>query len=162
MNECLRGVAGSYSQGDKIGLVGANGQGKSTLVKVMLGELRPKSGSAGQHPQARIGMFAQSNVEDLVQGKGQLTALKHMKALYPDGNSPLTKTPAAHGSCHAYQRSTFPLMWYHHSAMQPSKPATVLIACLCSDNWCGCVCSQGARPQRPPGLLWPQGSAGHK
>lgn len=72
-------------QGAKIGLVGANGQGKSTLVKLMLGELSPKSGTAVQHPQARVGVFAQSNVEDLVQGKGQLTALKHMKALFPDG-----------------------------------------------------------------------------
>ena len=65
--------------------MGANGQGKSTLVKLMLGELRPKSGTAIQHPQARIGVFAQSNVEDLVQGKGQLTVLKHMKALFPEG-----------------------------------------------------------------------------
>ena len=72
-------------QGEKLALVGANGQGKSTLVKLMLGELRPKSGSAVQHPQARIGTFAQSNVEDLVQHKGHLTSLKHMKALFPDG-----------------------------------------------------------------------------
>ena len=75
-----------YVQGERVGLVGANGQGKSTLVKLMLGELRPKSGTAVQHPQARIGVFAQSNVEDLVQGKGQLTALKHMKALFPEGD----------------------------------------------------------------------------
>ena len=53
----------------------------------MLGELSPKSGTAVQHPQARVGVFAQSNVEDLVQGKGQLTALKHMKALFPDGGN---------------------------------------------------------------------------
>ena len=54
-------------------------------MKLMLGELRPKSGTALQHPQARVGVFAQSNVEDLVQGKGQLTALTHLKALYPEG-----------------------------------------------------------------------------
>lgn len=72
-------------QGARIGLVGANGQGKSTLVKLMLGELMPKSGTSVQHPQARIGVFAQSNAEDLVKTKGHLTALKHMKALFPDG-----------------------------------------------------------------------------
>lgn len=65
--------------------MGANGEGKSTLVKLMLGDLCPRSGTALQHPQARIGVFAQSNVEDLVQEKGQLTALKHMKALFPEG-----------------------------------------------------------------------------
>ena len=72
-----------------MGLVGANGQGKSTLVKLMLGELTPKSGTSLQHPQARIGVFAQSNVEDLVQTKGQLTALEHMKALFPEGRDSL-------------------------------------------------------------------------
>ena len=81
-----RRLTGCYDvQGERVGLVGANGQGKSTLVKLMLGELRPKSGTALQHPQARVGVFAQSNVENLVQGKGQLTALKHMKALFPEG-----------------------------------------------------------------------------
>ena len=76
-----------------MGLVGANGQGKSTLVKLMLGELTPKSGTSLQHPQARIGVFAQSNVEDLVQTKGQLTALKHMKALFPEGRDSLCLSP---------------------------------------------------------------------
>ena len=77
-----------------MGLVGANGQGKSTLVKLMLGELMPKSGTSLQHPQARIGVFAQSNVEDLVQTKGQLTALKHMEALFPEGSDCLCLSPS--------------------------------------------------------------------
>ncbi len=106
--------------------MGANGQGKSTVVKLMLGELRPKSGTAVQHPQARIGVFAQSNVEDLVQGKGQRTALKHMKALFPEGER-LSMHACA---CHAYQRSKFPMLWYRRSAMQRNKPATLLVGGL--------------------------------
>lgn len=82
-------------QGARIGLVGANGQGKSTLVRLMLGELTPNSGTCVQHPQARRGVFAQSNVEDLVQTKGNLTALQHMKALFAEGK----------GSSHTFSSS---------------------------------------------------------
>ena len=69
-------------------------------MKLMLGELRPKSGTALQHPQARVGVFAQSNVEDLVQGKGQLTALTHLKALHPEGE--LTGASYAHHAHDVY------------------------------------------------------------
>lgn len=76
-----------HAQGSRIALVGANGQGKSTLVKLMLGELSPVSGSVQWHPQAKFGVFAQDNVERLVIGRGQISALAHMKELHPDGKS---------------------------------------------------------------------------
>jgi ATP-binding cassette subfamily F protein 3 len=76
-----------HAQGSRIALVGANGQGKSTLVKLMLGELDPVSGSVRRHPQAKFGVFAQDNVERLVIGKGASSALAHMKELHPDGGS---------------------------------------------------------------------------
>ncbi len=79
-------------QGARVGLVGANGEGKSTLVKLMLGELTPKSGTSLQHPQARIGVFAQSNVEHLVQTRGQLSPLEHMKVLFPEGRDALCRS----------------------------------------------------------------------
>lgn len=75
-------------QGSRISLVGANGQGKSTLVKLMMGELAPGGGSMQRHPQAKIGFFAQDNVERLVIGKGASSALAHMKELHPDGVNP--------------------------------------------------------------------------
>ena len=65
--------------------MGANGQGKSTLVKLMMGELAPGGGSLQRHPQAKVGFFAQDNVERLVIGKGGSSALAHMKELHPDG-----------------------------------------------------------------------------
>ena len=74
-----------HVQGSRIALVGANGQGKSTLVKLMLGELDPVSGSVQRHPQAKLGVFAQDNVERLVIGKGASSALAHLKELHPEG-----------------------------------------------------------------------------
>ncbi len=66
-------------------LVGANGQGKSTLLRLMLGELAPGVGLVTQHPQAKVGLFAQNNVEALVVGQGKSSALQHLKQLHPEG-----------------------------------------------------------------------------
>ena len=46
--------------GQKLGLVGANGVGKSTLLKIIIGELEPDSGSAHIAPNAEVGYLAQS------------------------------------------------------------------------------------------------------
>ncbi len=72
-------------QGARVALVGANGQGKSTLVRLMLGELSPARGDVRRHPQAKVGVFAQNNVEQLVIGQGATSALVHMKELHPGG-----------------------------------------------------------------------------
>ncbi len=40
----LEGISFSIQQGDFVGIIGANGGGKSTLLKLMLGFLRPQKG----------------------------------------------------------------------------------------------------------------------
>ena len=72
-------------QGARVALVGANGQGKSTLLKLMLGELCPGAGLVTRHPQAKVGLFAQNNVEALVLGRGGSSALALLKELHPGG-----------------------------------------------------------------------------
>lgn len=46
-------------RGDRIGLIGNNGVGKSTLLKIMLGELRPNSGTVKLGTNLEIGYFDQ-------------------------------------------------------------------------------------------------------
>ncbi|EPZ41008.1 ATP-binding cassette domain-containing protein [Alicyclobacillus acidoterrestris] len=46
-------------RGDRIGIVGPNGVGKSTLLGLVTGQLTPEAGSVIHHPQAKIGYFAQ-------------------------------------------------------------------------------------------------------
>jgi len=55
----LEGASASLPDGHKVGLVGRNGTGKSTLLKLILGELTPESGSANVPKNARIGTVAQ-------------------------------------------------------------------------------------------------------
>lgn len=72
-------------QKSRVALVGPNGRGKSTLVKLALGELHEESGSILRHPQARIGVFAQNIVEQLIVDKADCSALEYMTTLYPEG-----------------------------------------------------------------------------
>ena len=55
----------SLAPGDRIALLGANGMGKSTLLRGLAGRLAPKDGTIEHSPYARIGHFAQHRVEQL-------------------------------------------------------------------------------------------------
>ena len=50
---------------DRIALLGANGNGKSTLVKLLGGRLAPESGDMGRARGLKIGYFAQHQAEEL-------------------------------------------------------------------------------------------------
>ncbi len=50
------------SSGDKISLVGANGTGKSSLIKIIAGQLEPESGEVIKQKRISIGYLPQDNV----------------------------------------------------------------------------------------------------
>ncbi|KAL0956788.1 hypothetical protein HGRIS_002907 [Hohenbuehelia grisea] len=72
----FEGVNFTVDQGGRCAFVGANGQGKSTLAKLIMGELSPTKGTIVRHPLLKIGYFSQHSVEDL-SGNVQTTALQH-------------------------------------------------------------------------------------
>ncbi len=55
----IKGFSTTILRGDKIGLVGPNGIGKSTLLKIILGELEPQSGSVRQGTKLSVAYFDQ-------------------------------------------------------------------------------------------------------
>ena len=55
----LDGASVSIEAGEKVGLVGRNGSGKTTLMKVMMGQLKPDTGSAQLQRNARTGYLSQ-------------------------------------------------------------------------------------------------------
>jgi ATP-binding cassette subfamily F protein 3 len=77
----LENVHETILPGARIGVLGENGAGKSTLLKCLVGALAPLSGERvlGQH--ARIGYFAQHQLESL---DAQATALEALKRIRPD------------------------------------------------------------------------------
>ncbi|MBE5250839.1 ABC-F family ATPase [Mixta mediterraneensis] len=50
--------------GEKLAVLGANGIGKSTFLKTLVGELTPDNGSVKWSENARIGYYAQDHAED--------------------------------------------------------------------------------------------------
>ena len=61
--------------GQRIGLLGANGQGKTTLIRTLVGELPALGGELRQGKGLRIGYFAQHEVDRL---RAQDTPLEHL------------------------------------------------------------------------------------
>ncbi len=60
IHEVLKNVTFFIDKGDKVGLIGANGMGKSTLVKCLLGELEHDAGDVVISPGVNIGYLEQS------------------------------------------------------------------------------------------------------
>ena len=54
--------------GDRICVVGPNGRGKTTLLKVLAGQLHPIKGSVALHPAAVSGFYEQTNIQTLHDG----------------------------------------------------------------------------------------------
>lgn len=52
-------------KGERIGIIGKNGRGKSTLLRLLGGDLNPKAGSVHFSENVKIGYFGQTHVERL-------------------------------------------------------------------------------------------------
>ena len=74
----VRNVSRSVLAGQRIGILGANGQGKSTLVKTVARELQPIGGDITEGKGLNIGYFAQQELDVLRPAD---TPLEHMIAL---------------------------------------------------------------------------------
>ncbi|MFH0303205.1 ABC-F family ATP-binding cassette domain-containing protein [Bradyrhizobium sp. 31Argb] len=78
---------------DRIALLGANGNGKSTLVKLLAGRLAPFSGKITRAEKLSVGYFAQHQVDELnLDG----SPYNHIRKLMPD--APESKVRARVGA----------------------------------------------------------------
>jgi ATP-binding cassette subfamily F protein uup len=57
-------VSLGIDEGDRIGIVGRNGDGKSTLMKLLAGRLKPDGGRVTVRSGVRVGMLDQADVLD--------------------------------------------------------------------------------------------------
>jgi ATPase subunit of ABC transporter with duplicated ATPase domains len=64
-NEVLHGVDLAVRRGDRLVIMGPNGIGKSTLLKIMMGELQPDAGEVEWGYETHPGYFAQDHHEQL-------------------------------------------------------------------------------------------------
>jgi ATP-binding cassette subfamily F protein 3 len=66
---------------DRVALLGANGNGKSTLARIIAGRLKPETGARRAHRKLEVGFFAQHQLEELTPGH---TPIQHL-AEYMEG-----------------------------------------------------------------------------
>ncbi len=61
----IKNFSALLKRGDRVGLIGANGKGKTTLLKLIHQQLVPTKGVVSLHPQASMGYFGQSHLNYL-------------------------------------------------------------------------------------------------
>ena len=77
----LRDLNQRIDPDDRIGVLGKNGEGKSTFAKAVMGELLPQQGFIKRHKKIRIGYFAQHQIDAL---NPLASAYDHVVELMPD------------------------------------------------------------------------------
>ncbi|MCP4623522.1 MAG: ATP-binding cassette domain-containing protein [bacterium] len=65
-NRLITDFSAAIGAGDRVCVVGKNGNGKTTLLKLLAGNLTPQSGQISYHPAAINGFFEQTNIYNLV------------------------------------------------------------------------------------------------
>ena len=80
----LKNINLSISNDSRIALVGANGNGKSTLIKLIAGNLDPMKGSIIKKKNLKIGYFAQHQADELDLDKTGYQVLSEIDPEKPD------------------------------------------------------------------------------
>jgi ATP-binding cassette subfamily F protein 3 len=75
----LRKLSLRIDQDDRIALLGRNGEGKSTLAKLLAGKLAPEGGKVTRATKLRVGYFAQHQVDELVVDESPLQHLQRAR-----------------------------------------------------------------------------------
>jgi ATP-binding cassette, subfamily F, member 3 len=65
MKPLVQGLSFTVKKDDRIGVIGKNGRGKSTLLKLLAGELTPLNGEVTTSPNTKLSFFAQTNTNRL-------------------------------------------------------------------------------------------------
>jgi len=88
----LSRVSVAIDMDDRIALLGANGNGKSTLAKLLADRLVPLAGEIRRGPKLRVGYFAQHQTDELVEAENPID---HMTRALPRALPPQVRAQLA-------------------------------------------------------------------
>ena len=88
----LSGLSLSVDADDRIALLGANGNGKSTLAKLLAGRMAVMDGDMRRSPRLKVGYFAQHQTDELVLNE---TPVDHMARALPQALPPQVRSQLA-------------------------------------------------------------------
>jgi ATPase subunit of ABC transporter with duplicated ATPase domains len=83
--QVLKDVSLEVRRGDRLAIIGPNGVGKSTLLKIMMGLLAPDAGTAEWGHGATPGYFSQGH--DVLEGQGEATIHDWLWNICPERNT---------------------------------------------------------------------------
>jgi len=92
----FEGVTVKFTDGNRYGLIGANGCGKSTLIKILGGDLEPTSGDVMLQPGLRLGKLNQNQfgyedervIDVVMQGHAEMwAAMTERDAIYANAEA---------------------------------------------------------------------------
>lgn len=78
-DELLQDVCFSLSEGERVGLIGGNGEGKTTLIRLLLSELEPERGTLFRKNGIKIGYLAQNGGYD-----SENTVFEEMRSVFAE------------------------------------------------------------------------------
>jgi len=101
----LHGVSFTISPGEKIGLVGPNGGGKTTLLKLILRQIEPDQGDIAIAGEPEIGYVRQDVLDDenLTVGKALLGEMEKLEARLTQLSKEITASPDDEGELAKYE-----------------------------------------------------------
>jgi ATP-binding cassette subfamily F protein 3 len=137
----LTGVNRSVLAGQRIGILGANGQGKSTLVKTIARTMKPLAGSITEGKGLSIGYFAQQELDVLRPADNPLEHMVRLaKELGPDAKQPsreqdlLLDEPTNHLDLATREALAMALNDFDGTVMLVSHDRALLRS-VCEDFW---------------------------
>ena len=113
----LRGIDFAVARGETIGLMGRNGMGKSTLLKSIMGLVKPRSGSVAIMGRPMTGhapyQIAGMGIAYVPEGRGifgNLSVVENLRMAARDGGTGAARARAEAGHGWSYERvlDTFP------------------------------------------------------
>ncbi|MDT7952709.1 MAG: ABC-F family ATP-binding cassette domain-containing protein [Acetobacteraceae bacterium] len=120
----LSGLNLSLDMDDRVALLGSNGNGKSTLAKLIAGRLDPLSGEVRRSPRLGVGYFAQHQTDELVMDD---TPIDHMTRALPQATPPQIRSQLARFGLDADRAGT------KISALSGGEKARLLLALATRD-----------------------------
>jgi ATP-binding cassette, subfamily F, member 3 len=120
----LSGVNLSLDVDDRVALLGANGNGKSTLAKLLAGRLEPLAGELRRASRLQVGYFAQHQTDELHADE---TPIDHMARALPNAVPTQVRSQLARFGLDADRAST------RVSALSGGEKARLLLALATRD-----------------------------
>ncbi|MBU6499643.1 MAG: ATP-binding cassette domain-containing protein, partial [Rhodospirillales bacterium] len=120
----LRNLSLRIDMEDRIALLGANGNGKSTFAKLLAGKLALQSGEMRRGGKLRVGYFAQHQTDELTDGE---TPIDHMARALPRATPPQVRAQLARFGLDADRANT------RIAALSGGEKARLLLALATRD-----------------------------